>query len=325
MNPSPSLPNPDSIYGLYTGSYKSHIIRVALLLDVFTPLVGGAADARTVAESCGCSAAGVRALLDYLCSLHLLNREGNAYALTPTAATFLVPGQKTYAGDWVLAETDPKWWDTVLHAVQSGQPTHHSFPWVQDAWLESYRAARVDESLEMWRAAGIKPGGRKEVKILDLACGSAIKSLSLAQKNPKVEVTCVDREDVLEVTRDLAARMGVGQQIELRAGDVLSVDLCQACFDAVVLGQITFYLSPTQNQDLYRRLFSALARGGALVIDAARTTDHPTEESSLLTFLTWAIDGGAAYSFAEYNTWLTKAGFQTISEINERWLAATKL
>jgi len=325
MNTFPALPDPNSIYGLYTGGFKSHIIRVALLLDVFTPLVGGPADARTVAEFCGCSVAGIRALLDYLCSLQLLNQDGKSYTLTPTTATFLVPGRKTYAGGWVLAETDPKWWDTVLLAVQSGQPTHHSFPWVQDAWLESYRATRIDESLEMWRAAGIKPGGRKELKILDLACGSAIKSLALAQKSPMVEITCVDREDVLEVTRDLAERMDVTGQVVLLPGDVFSVDLCQSCFDAVVLGQITFYLSPIQNQDLYRRVFSALARGGTLVIDAARTTDHPTEEASLITFLTWAIDGGAAYSFNEYKKWLAKAGFQVISEINERWLSATKL
>lgn len=92
------VPDPDLVYSLYTGGFKPQIVRIALLLDVFTPLVNGPVDAQAVAGACGCNVIGIGALLDYLSSLGLLKRGDNTYTLTPTAVAFLVPGQQSYAG-----------------------------------------------------------------------------------------------------------------------------------------------------------------------------------------------------------------------------------
>ncbi len=179
MDTAPSTPDADVIYDLYKGDYKVQLVRIALRLDVFAPLATGATDAETVARACSCAVKGMRALLEYLHSIHLLIKEGNTYALTPSAATFLVPGTPGYAGELLLMETDPQLWEGVLQALRSGQPVHPSVPWEQDAWLESYRAWRPAQSLEMWRAAGIAPGHRPGLRVLDVACGCAIKSFVL--------------------------------------------------------------------------------------------------------------------------------------------------
>jgi hypothetical protein len=121
---------------------KVQLVRIALRLDVFSPLAAGATDAETVTRACSCTVKGMRALLEFLHSIHLLIKEGNTYALTLTAATFLVPGKSGYAGELLLMETDPQLWEGVLQALRSSQPVHPSVPWEQDAWLESYRAWR---------------------------------------------------------------------------------------------------------------------------------------------------------------------------------------
>ena len=142
---------PDLVYSLYANGWKPQLVRIALLVDLFTPLADGPADAHTVASACDCDVFGIRTLLDYLNSLRLLEREGSTYALSPTAAAFLVPGRSTHAGDWVLSWTVPALWDGVLEAVRSGRPSYYALPYAQDQWLESYRPWRPAQSLDIRR------------------------------------------------------------------------------------------------------------------------------------------------------------------------------
>jgi SAM-dependent methyltransferase len=312
------------VYTIAYAAFKPHILRLALRLDVFTPLAAGPADAETLAQACHCHPFGMRALLDYLSSLGLLERQAGLYALTPTAAAFLVPARPTYAGDLLLAYLDASLWDGILQALRSGQPSGYVEPHAQDAWLESYSATRPTKSLEMWRAADIQPGGRPGLRLLDLACGCAIKSFSMAQQDPTLQVTCLDRAEVLQAARDLAGRMDILPQVTFLAGDLLSADLGQGGYDVALLGQVTFYLTPQQNAGLFRRVHRALAPGGVLVIDGIMASDPPSEWASFLTLFTWATGGGAAHAFADYRAWLEAAGFRQVTQLSERWLSAIK-
>jgi hypothetical protein len=68
---SPEL-NPDLVYDLFWGIFKPQFIRLALQLDAFTPLAAGSTTAEQVAQSCHCDTFGMKSLLDYLCSLQVL-------------------------------------------------------------------------------------------------------------------------------------------------------------------------------------------------------------------------------------------------------------
>lgn len=168
---------------------------------MFTPLKSGPANAEYVSTCCKANVDGIRPLLDYLSSMKVLeyNSGDQTNALTQTAATFLIRGEKTFAGDWVLANTDPVLWDKMLQTIRSGKSTGYSLPWVQDAWLESYSSSRVEYSLELWRTVGVEASSDQPLRILDLACECGIKMLAFAQANTTVEVTCVDSDDVLNV------------------------------------------------------------------------------------------------------------------------------
>lgn len=324
MTESAFAPDPDLVYGLYTGAFKTQFVRMALLLDVFAQLADGPADAATVASACDCDVSGTRALLNYFSSVELLNREGDTYSLTPTAATFLVPGEASYAGQWLLAQTSPEFWSDMLGAVQTGHPCHHPFPWAQDAWLESHRSSRIPLSLDMWRAAGIKPGMGRELRIADLGSGCGIKSFALAQADADLLITCVDSIEVLDVARDLAARLHIMPQVTFRSGDLLTMDLGFDYYDAALLAQVTYALTADQNLDLFRRVGRALKVGGVLVVDSIMSTERPGELASLATLLMWGLTGGAAYSFADYRTWLEASGFRQVTKRSELWLTAVK-
>ena len=319
-------PDSDLVYNLYGGAFIAQVTRIALLLDVFTPLASGPRSADDMARACRTDGAGMRALLDYLSSVAILDYqpESRTYALTLTAATFLVRGRPAYAGDWVLANTDPRLWEGALETLRSGQTAAYAFPWAQDAWLESYSTSRVAYSLEMWRAAGLEPGRQPGLHLADLACGCAIKSLALAQADPTLRVTCVDSPSVLDVARDLAGRLGVGPQATFFPADLLADDLGDARYNAALLGQITYILTPEQNAQVFRRAFRALKPGGKLVVDSIMAGDAPSEWASRATLLMKTLNGGAAHTFADYRRWLELTGFRQVIQHNDHWLSAIK-
>jgi hypothetical protein len=162
-----NLPNPDLIYDLFGGIFKPQFIRIALQLDVFTPLAENPSTAEQIAQACGCDTTGMKALLDYLCAAQLLTLKDDRYSLTLDAATFLVRGRKAYAGDMLLDYTDPAMYASIAQSIRSGQPKWLNENFVQDAWLESFSQTRIPKSLEMWKAAGVSTD--KPLHLLDLA------------------------------------------------------------------------------------------------------------------------------------------------------------
>jgi hypothetical protein len=224
VNQNPS-PDPDKIGDLFWGVIKPQFLRLALQLDLFSPLDSGPATPEMVAKEIKCHHKPIRALLDYFCSLQILNKSGDEYSLTPTAEAFLLPRRKAYAGDMILHYTSHELWDNVLGALRSGNPRWLGENFVQDAWLESYSTWRIPKSLEMWQAAGARPGMHDIFRILDLACGCGIKSMALAQTEPAVRVTCLDAPEVLVVARDLAERMQISSQIKFLPADLLNANL----------------------------------------------------------------------------------------------------
>lgn len=319
-----NLPNPDLIYDLFGGIFKPQFIRIAILLDVFTPLVANPSTAEKVAEACHSGPAGIKTLLDYLCAVQLLTCKDDCYALTLEASTFLTRASKAYVGDMILDYTNTAMFESILSSIRTGQPRWLNENFAQDAWLESYSHTRIPKSLEMWNTAGVHTDEDKPLRILDLACGCAIKSFSLAQALPNVHVTCLDSAEVLEVAHDLAARMDIFSRVTFLPADLFIVDFGVSLFDLVLVGQITDYLTPYQNRDLFHRIRSALTDDGMLVIDCPMSKGTPTESSAFLTLFLWANSGGTAHSFETYHTWLTEVGFRSVTQLSERWLSAKK-
>jgi len=321
-----STPNSDMVYDLYGGGFMGQITRIALLLDVFTPLSAGPTTAEKVAEISKTSVDGMHAILNYLSSTKIIefHPDTKTYQLTPSAAAFLVPKEKTYAGDWVLANTDPTLWQKMLVTIQSGTSAGYTLPWAQDAWLESYSPSRIEYGLELWQTIGVEIEAHQPFHILDLGCGCGIKTMALAQAHESVQVTCLDSDSVLEVARDLAKRLGLGSRITFLPADLLSDDLGSNNFEAALLGLITYILTPEQNMDVFRRAYQALKPGGILAIDAIMASDEPTEWASRATLLMSTWNGGAAHAFSDYRAWLEQVGFRVVVKHNASLVSAIK-
>jgi C-methyltransferase len=316
--------DPDSVYSLYLGGFKAQITRIALEVNLFSPLAMGPLEAESVAEACKTDPVGTRALLEYMAAIGMLTHEAGKFGLTPNAETFLVRGKEAYAGDWLLMETDPDMWGSILDTVRTGRPHPRDLPVAQDAWLESYSRSRIDRSIEMWTTVGLYPLKSKDLRILDLACGCGVKTFVLARESAGIHITCVDRPEVLQVARQVADRMEISTQITFRPDDLPKTDFGEMCFDLAFLGQITYSLTRAENLEIFARVHRAVAPGGLLVIDSIMRGETPSVSASTVTLLMRSLTGGAAHSASDYETWLREIGFGCIVVHGEKWLSARK-
>jgi len=129
-----------------------------------------------------------------------------------------------------------------------------------------------------------------------------------------VRVTAVDYAQVLDVTESVAARFGVADRIEMRAGDMFEIDFGDG-YQAALLGQVLHSVGESRSRALLAKVYKALAPGGAIAIaeflvDEARAT----QTNALIFAVNMLVNSkvGDTYSFAEIAGWLKEAGFENV-------------
>jgi ubiquinone/menaquinone biosynthesis C-methylase UbiE len=310
---------PEKIQQLAWGYAPPLIIEAALHHGVFDLLDGGSKTVEEMAARSGASVRGLRAVMNALAGLQLLTKDAaGRFGLTADSAAFLVGGKPGFLGG-VIRHTStqlvPKWL-ALSKVVRTGKPTasvnrekagaafFHNF--VEDIFPMSYPSAqRLAEALEI--AAAKKP-----VRVLDLAAGSGVWGIALAQKSPRVTVTAVDWPGVLDVTRKVAARLSVAGQFSFVAGDLASADF--GCgHDIATLGHILHSEGQQRGRALLKKTFEALAPGGTIAIAEFLVDDAQTGPPVALIFAVNMLvntDAGDTWSFGEIAGWLRDAGFR---------------
>jgi len=91
-------------------------------------------------------------------------------------------------------------------------------------WIADYsrRWAYPQSYFEMekglWQSLEIQ--ARDGLRVLDIACGPATRSMELARQHPGVRLTWVDREGVLQTAMKTARSLGIEGQVSLLPGDL---------------------------------------------------------------------------------------------------------
>jgi hypothetical protein len=259
-------------------------------------------------------------LLDDLCSLKLLSKEGDRYRLVPEAEHYLLPDKPTYKGRGFLTYFGWEGNGRLAEAIRTGKrPISYNAATTEsiDTWIGAYSRSwaapetYLKDCAAMWHALGIH--GRDGLRILDLACGPAPKSLALALGNPGVRITLVDWERILKVSRKVAADLGVDNQVTSLSGDLTRVAYGRSQYDVAFLGDVTHFFSPQENTRIFRKVYDALVNGGILVVNATRGEYLGPTEHGLWYY---AVSAGGAYNFDEYKDMLEHAGFTNIVDTN---------
>ena len=309
---------PERIMQLAWGYVPPLVLEAAIRHRVFDLLDSGPKTVRELHEATGSSERGLRGIANVLVGLNFLAKDENeCYSLTPESSAFLVSTKPSFQGG-LLRHTStqlvPKWL-RLNEIVESGKPleavnqeadgTGFFQKLVGDIFPMSYPAAQA-------LAGHLHLNGDSgKIAVLDLAAGSGVWGIALAQSSDEVRVTAVDWPDVVPVTRDTVARFGLTERFCFKEGDLLEADFGTG-YKVATLGHILHSEGETRSRKLLAKTFAALESGGTLAIaEFLVNSDRKSPVIGLYFAVNMLVntDSGDTYSFEEISEWLKEAGF----------------
>ena len=309
--------SPDRIMQHTFGYIVSQALAAGVQLDLFTHIAQGAATVAELARRAAASERGVFRLVGALSALGYITQEQGQLGLAPDAEMFLVKGSRAYMGSLVCHHLE-HWsqWTQLGDAVRTGTAPGVGVESDEDAG--QFFAGFVDSLFALnfpaAQAVAQKLGAAQNA--LDVGAGSAVWSLALAQVNPGLSITAVDREEVLtKVTRPFAERLGVGDRLHEKVGNFREVDLGTAQYDVAYLGHILHSEGTAHSRILLRRLYEALKPGGTLVVaEMVADAEHRNAVFPQLFGLNMLMhtEDGNVFSNQELEAMCREAGFSTL-------------
>lgn len=308
------------VWDLLWGPMRIHAMHAGVENGFFDLLAEKALNAKQVAKATKCNERATRMLLDELAALGLLIKRGDKYSATGEAKTFLVrTSPLAMMGTSHFNENLIRSWFNLAEVVKTGKAISRLDE--TEAGAEFFRHLVSQIFPPSYSAATIltqkvKLPAKGEVRVLDVAAGSAAWSLPFAQKYPNTRITVIDLAPVLEVTREFTDRFGVTDRYEFIAGDLREVDFGRAKFDLVVLGHICHSEGEKWSQKLIAKAGKALKPGGCLAIPDMIPNDQRTGgEFGLLFALQMLLHTteGDTFTRGQYRNWMTKAGLGSVS------------
>jgi SAM-dependent methyltransferase len=310
-------PTPERLMQLAWSYAPPLILDAALKWRVFDLLDQGPQTAAELATRSGASVRGLTAILNALVGLEFLARKGNRYVLTPESATYLVSTKPAYHGGYlrhITRQVLPNWLQLadavgtgrpVVAANDQGEGQKFFAEFVEGLFPLSYKAAQV-----LGEHLGI-PKAASAISVLDIGAGSGVWGIALAHQSPHVTIRAVDWPAVLEVTRTIAQRHGVGDRLRTVKGDLLEADF-GAGHQVATIGHILHSEGRERSRQLLHKTFTALAPGGTVVISEFMPNEDRTGPPTPLIFAVNMLlhtTTGDTFTFAEIAGWLVEAGF----------------
>jgi hypothetical protein len=296
------------------------IIDAAVKYYIFDALDHGPKTLKEIHFATGASKRGLSVVLNALVALELLQKDAEGfYSLTSESAAFLVRSQPNYQGTLfhhVSGQLIPNWLQ-LSEALGTGRPVvaadleedaAYFQQFVEDLFGFNHAAAqRLAEILEISKTSEL-------ISVLDIAAGSGVWGISLAQRSYMVRVKAVDLPAILPITRKMAERHGVEEQFIYAEGVWAKVDFGGGHHIAL-LGHILHSQGVAGSQALIGKTYSALAPGATIVIADWLTNSERTAPSLPLLFavnmLVHTTDGDT-FSFEEIRSWLEQSGFDDV-------------
>jgi SAM-dependent methyltransferase len=167
--------------------------------------------------------------------------------------------------------------------------------------------------------------------LLDLGCGSGRLLARLAHSRPDARIIGLDlSKPMLETGREMLAREGLTDRVELRRGDITTFDA--ELPDRVDVVSCNFALHHLPTEEIAGRCLEAIARTRSLTGCAVWISDfarlrHPGSFPAVASMLNWpgpvvhsdAIESErAAFSETELTTLLERAGLGDLEHVRSR-------
>ena len=295
------------------------VLFTALKLGIFEALAEGPGGAGGVASATGCAPRGVGMLLNSMVAMGLLEKDSGVYRLNDLSRDYFLRSSGNYLGSLLICSDQLlKLWLHLPDAVETGRPV---LPLLSEKERERLNLDIVEALFHVHRASAWELAAlfkkefffdKPEIKILDVAAGSAVWSLPFALETERVEVTAVDFLPVLEVAKKFVREFGVRWQYRFIADDIRTAEFGTDEYDLALLGHICHSEGAEWSRRLIGKCFRALKKDGRLLImDYLPDEERKSAQMPLLLALNALLgtEEGDTFTSSEYCEWLSASGF----------------
>lgn len=266
MDANKSRPDTVRLQRIMKGFWESAALMSAVELGVFTAISSGAERIDSLAAAVGIEEVNAERLLTALAAMDLLERDGDRFRNATDVQRFLVQGEATYAGPWMLFGK-PRWqgWGELTARLQQTRESQR----VLGMYDDSFTVDRAREYHEATYSVGMGAARRfhRQVdlsgrrRIMDLGGGSGCYCIVAAQRYPDLTAVVLDLPTVVVVTREFLLANDVQDRVGAQACDFTADPLPGDADVAIMASNLPQY-SREIIAGVVARVHAALLAGG---------------------------------------------------------------
>lgn len=314
--------NKERLHEVSSSFQECKILLSAAQLDLFTKLEERP---RTVDDLCGAegwSPRGLAILMDALAAQGILFRSPDGhYSVNPSIKGLLVRGGRDSILPMVL-HRGAMWetWSHLTEIVRTGIiPNRKDILSRSSEDMEAFIGAMHVVGQRMAEQIADSIDLKRFTRMLDVGGASRTYLMAFLKKAPNLKATLFDLPEVVEMARKRLTKSGFIDRIEIVPGDYNTHELPKG-HDLVLLSAIIHSNDREVNGRLFSKIHDALEPGGTILVrdyflDSTRTI--PRDGAIFAVNMLAATTGGTAYTFAEVQEDLTRAGFKDVRMIRD--------
>ncbi|WP_442873063.1 methyltransferase [Aurantimonas sp. A3-2-R12] len=312
---------PDNIMKLGMGFWGSKALLSAVELGVFSVLAKAPADLPTLQRKLGLHQRASRDFLDALVALGVLDRENGVYRNAPDADLFLDKAKPSYVGG-MLEMANARlfgFWDSLTEALRTGEMQNEGKRGDADLFDSLYAEPKRLESF-LQAMSGLSAGAAQVLaerfpwsdysNMMDVGTAQGMVPVTLARTHSHLTGVGFDLPPVRPIFEAFAAQNRLSERVKFHAGDFFQDEF--PATDVIVMGHILHDWDFATKKSLIEKAFSAVPKGGALIVyDTVIDDDRRENAFGLLMSLNMLIEtrGGFDYTGADCQEWMRQVGF----------------
>lgn len=309
---------PLKIAGLLQAKWANDVLKSAVELDVFTTLKANPMTADDIAKKLNVDAKATKLLMDALVSMEFLAKKSNRYELNELSDTYLVKTSDLYMGSHIIGRPEMQnAWSNLSETVRTGKAYQTiNEPKAAEAFFPALAKAIFPLNYTTAQSLAAKLNVQTmsgQINVLDLAAGTGVWSLPMAQSNKNVHVDALDFPAVIQVTKEYATKYGVTSNYGYLAGNWREISLQPNHYDIIILGHILHSEGVELSAQLLKYCAAALKPGGKLVVAEFLSNEEHTGPVFARLFavnMLLSTEDGCVFSTAELSEMICDAGLK---------------